>query len=89
MGVRLDTLTAKVHTELNYQEPKATAGHFYFSRTPELSAEGAAQVKRLQDRASLHKPCCSACKSAENTHSKLHFKLYLSHRFEQRGWKHT
>ena len=31
MGVRLDLLTAKVHTEVNHRQPKATAGHFYFS----------------------------------------------------------
>lgn len=48
MGVRLDTLPAKVHTALSYQERKSTAGHF--SSIPELSAEGAAEVNRLQDK---------------------------------------
>lgn len=50
MGIRLDALTAKVPTELIYQEPKATAGRFSFNSIPELSAEGAAEVNRLQDK---------------------------------------
>lgn len=61
MGIRLDALTAKVPTELIYQEPKATAGRFSFNSIPELSAEGAAEVNQLQDKQSKLAQTLSFC----------------------------